>query len=74
MNESANEVPHLMTEEELVIFLRIPVVSKAANYRHVIEHLKRMRNLPCIYLCRQPLYPRQKILEWIQEQCHNGNN
>ena len=58
---------NLMTEDELIKFLRIPHISKAKNYHNVIAHLKRYRNLPCIHLCRQPLYPIQAILKWIEE-------
>ncbi len=57
----------LLTEEELIIFLPIPQISKAKNYHNVIVHLKRYRNLPCIHLCHQPLYPVQAILKWIEE-------
>ena len=58
----------LLTEEELIKFLRIPQISKAKNYHNVIAHLKRYRNLPCIHLCHQPLYPVQAILRWIEEK------
>ncbi len=62
--------PNLLTEDELIKFLRISEVSKARNYHNVIVHLKRYCNLPCIHLCRQPLYPRQAILDWIEEITH----
>jgi len=58
---------NLLTEDELIKFLRIPEISKAQDYHNVIAHLKRYRNLPCIHICRQPLYPRKAILDWIQE-------
>ena len=58
----------LLTEDELIKFLRIPQISKAKNYHNVIAHLKRYCNLPCIHLCRQPLYPVQAILRWIEEK------
>ncbi len=60
--------PALMTEDELIRFLRVPEVSKAKDHRHVIEHLKRMRGLPCIHIAKQPLYPQSAIREWIQRQ------
>lgn len=60
--------PALMTEDELIQFLRIPAVSKAKDHRHVIEHLKRMRSLPCIHIAKQPLYPQAAIREWIQRE------
>ncbi len=63
-----NDLPDILTEEELVKFLRIPEVSNAGNYHHVIENLKRMHDLPCIHICRQPLYPTEAIRKWIQEK------
>ena len=59
---------NLLTEDELIEFLRIPQISKAKNYHNVIAHLKRYRNLPCVHLCHQPLYPVQAILRWIEEK------
>ena len=38
--------PVVMTEEELIRFLRIPEISTASNHRHVIENLKRKHGLP----------------------------
>ena len=66
------KVQELMTEEELVVFLRIPEISKAKNYASVIENLKRMHNLPCIHLCRKPRYPVKAIEKWIDEQCEKA--
>ncbi|MHC4573351.1 MAG: hypothetical protein ACYS76_04355 [Planctomycetota bacterium] len=60
--------PSLLTEEELIRFLRIPDVSKAEDYHNVIAHLKRYHDLPCIHICRQPLYPLEAILDWIRER------
>jgi len=59
--------PNLLTEDELIRFLRIPEISKAQNLHNVIAHLKRYRNLPCIHICRQPLYPLDAVLRWIEE-------
>ena len=66
----ANEtpVPDLMTEQELVQFLRIPEVSKASNYSNVVKNLIRMRDLPRIELCNKLLFPRQAILEWVENE------
>ena len=64
--------PMLMTEAELIEFLRIPEVSKANNYRNVIDNLKRMHDLPRIHICGQPLYPREAILEWIRNKTVYG--
>ena len=63
----------LMTERELVEFLRIPEVSKAKNYHNVVDNLKRFRNLPRIHICGQPLYPREAIMEWIRATTSGGN-
>ena len=58
--------PELMTEEELLQFLRVPDISSAKDYGNVIENLKRMHNLPCIHICKQPLYPLNAIRKWIE--------
>ena len=57
-----------MTEEEVICFLRIPEVSKANNYHNVIENLKRMHDLPCIHICKKPLYPLDAVRSWIEEK------
>ncbi len=67
-NREIDEFPELMTEDELIEFLRIPLVSKGQDYRNVVVNLKRMRDLPCIPICHQPLYPRQAVQRWIQQQ------
>ena len=61
-------VPELMTEYELIQYLRIPEVSKAKDYHNVVYNLKRMHNLPCIHISGQPLYPREAIDEWIRSK------
>jgi hypothetical protein len=48
--------PTVMTEEELICFLRIPEISTARNYRHVLENLKRKHGLPRIHLCGRTVY------------------
>lgn len=64
--------PALLTEGELVIFLRIPEVSKSKDYHNVIENLKRMHDLPRIHICGKPLYPLEEIREWIRKKTTNG--
>ena len=61
-------VPDLMTEDELIRYLRIPEVSKAQDYHNVIANLMRMRDLPCLHISRQPLFPLQRVRQWILEQ------
>ena len=70
-NKNTNSVqtwPDLMTEDEVIRYLRIPELSKSGNYANVMQNLKRMRDLPCIHLCRQPLYPLMRVREWILRQ------
>ena len=69
---SETMAPGLMTEPELIEFLRIPEVSKAKDYHNVIDNLKRMHDLPRIHICGQPLYPREAIQEWIRNKTVNG--
>ena len=64
--------PELLTEDELVRYLRIPEVSSAKDYHNVIENLKRMHDLPRIHVCGKPLYPREALRQWIQEKTTNG--
>ena len=58
----------IMTQSELIEYLRIPEVSKAGNYDNVIGNLKRMHDLPCIHICKQPLYPIDAVRKWIAEK------
>ena len=60
--------PELMTEIELVQFLRISDVSQATNPHHVIENLKRFHQLPCIHISRQPLYPLAAVRRWVEDK------
>ena len=62
----------LMTEVELITFLRIPEISKAKNYHNTIDNLKRFHNLPRIHICGKPLYPQDAIMEWIQKNTTGG--
>ena len=60
--------PELMTQSELIEYLRIPEVSKADNHDNVISNLKRMHDLPCIHICKQPLYPIDAVRRWIEKK------
>ena len=64
--------PDLMTEEEVIVYLRIPHVSLSTNFKHVIDHLIRMRDLPCIHVCRKRLYPLAAVKQWILAQIGKG--
>jgi len=58
----------LMTEAEVIRFLRIPESSSSKDYHNVIENLKRVRGLPRIHICRKPLYPKKAVREWVEKQ------
>jgi len=60
--------PELMTEAELIHFLRIPEISNSKDHHNVIEHLKKFRGLPRIHICRKALYPRKAVLEWVEKE------
>jgi predicted DNA-binding transcriptional regulator AlpA len=60
--------PDLLTEEEVVRFLRIPEVSKATNYSNVVKNLIRFRDLPRIQIGKRLLFPKQAVLEWVNNQ------
>jgi hypothetical protein len=70
--KSTQTTPELMTEAELIKFLRIPEVSKSENHHNVIENLKRMHQLPRIHICGKPLYPREAVKEWIRRKTTFG--
>jgi len=59
--------PIVMTEDELIRFLRIPEISGAKNYRHVIENLKRAHGLPRIHLCGKTVYLADSVRQWLQQ-------
>ena len=61
-------VPDLLTEEELIEFLRIPLVSTSKDYHNVVQNLIRFRDLPRIQIGKKLLFPRRAVLEWIQKQ------
>jgi len=64
--------PTVMTEEELIRFLRIPEISGATNYRHVIENLKRTHGLPRIHLCGKTVYLADSVRYWLQQRVTYG--
>ena len=64
-SQEEHKYPELMIEAELIDFLRIPELSNAKNHSHVIENLKRMHDLPCIHICKKPLYPLNAVRNWV---------
>jgi len=60
--------PDLLTEEELILFLRIPQISNSNDHHNVIEHLKRVRRLPRIHICNKTLYPKKAIEKWVEQE------
>jgi hypothetical protein len=71
-NGGFTSCPELLTEEELILFLRIPRISTAQDYRNVIENLKRIHGLPRIHICGKVLYPQEAVKEWIGSKTTNG--
>lgn len=68
VEEPSRYEPDLMTEDELIVYLRIPEISKAKNHKNAVENLKRMHQLPRIHICGKPLYPREAIREWVRQK------
>jgi len=64
----ANRSLELMTEAELIEYLRIPEVSHSKDHHNVVENLKRVHDLPRIHICGKPLYPREAIRQWIEKK------
>jgi hypothetical protein len=64
--------PAVMTEEELIRFLRIPEISKTTNHHHVIENLKRVHGLPRIHLCGKNVYLADSVRHWLQQRVTCG--
>ncbi len=65
--------PTVMTEEELIQFLRIPEISNAADYKHVIENLKRAHGLPRIHLCGKVVYLTDSVKAWLEKHVTCGH-
>ena len=64
--------PELMNRDELARFLRLDIVSKAGSIKNVIDNLQRMRDLPVVHICRQPLYWLPAVREWLKRQVEGG--
>jgi hypothetical protein len=61
-------VPDLMTEEEVIEFLRISQISSSKDYHNVIKNLIRFRDLPRIQICNTLLFPKKAVLDWINNE------
>ncbi len=64
--------PTVMTEDELIRFLRISEISRAENHRHVVENLKRKHGLPRIHLCGRSVYLTDSVKQWLQQRVTSG--
>ena len=64
--------PSVMTEDELIRFLRIPEISNARDHRNVIENLKRTRGLPRIHLCGKAVYLTDAVRAWLKSHVTYG--
>jgi hypothetical protein len=64
--------PSVMTEEELIRFLRIPEISNARNHRNVVENLKRTRGLPRVHLCGKAVYLTDAVKVWLENHLTYG--
>ena len=60
--------PDLLTQSELAEYLRLPEIANGQQQRNVIANLRRVRGLPCIHICRQPLYWLPAVREWLKNQ------
>ena len=63
--------PDLMTEAELIEYLRIPEISSSGDHHNVIENLKRMHKLPSVHMCNKCLYPLEAVKDWLRERTIN---
>ena len=73
-DSQSDNVPELMTREDLAKFLRLREVSKAGSLDNVIDNLQRMRDLPVVHICRKPLYWLPAVRAWLQRQVEQENS
>jgi hypothetical protein len=57
--------PALLTEAELSRLLRIPELNRPAECSAIIGNLRRAQGLPCVHISRQPLFPLNAVLKWL---------
>jgi hypothetical protein len=60
--------PELMTQQELIRYLRVAEISKAQDPANVVANLVRMHDLPCIHISKTPLYPLGAVRQWVREK------
>jgi hypothetical protein len=72
-NNTDSFFSEVMTEPELIQFLRISEVTKATDTHNVVANLRRMHNLPTIHICKQPLYWKPAIRQWIADKVAREN-
>ncbi len=65
--------PTLITEEEVISFLRIPDISSAKNHRHIIENLRCKHDLPRIHLCGKAVYLTDAAKAWWENHHTYGH-
>ena len=70
MTTNTKTYPDLMTEQELIAYLRMPEVSTSKNLKRSIQYLKSFRALPRINICRSKLYPLKAVREWVDKQTY----
>ena len=70
MNTETKSYPDLLTEQELIEYLRISEVSPSRNLKRSVQYLKSFKELPRISICRSTLYPLKAIREWVDKQVY----
>jgi len=66
--DSTGSFSEILTQQELIRYLRIPEISRARDHANVIDNLKRYHGLPCIHISKQPLYPLAVVRRWVREK------
>ena len=74
VNGDFTPCPELMTQEEVIRYLRFPDVSSSKNYVDCIKYLVRIHGLPCMHISRKPLYPLEAVRRWIMQKTEKEMN
>lgn len=72
MNIKTKAYPDLMTEQELIEYLRMSEVSASKNLKRSVQYLKSFKGLPRINIARSTLYPLTAVREWINKQVYTS--